>query len=307
MFRVLSCLDGQHDLRLVALAGMVCFVTSLVAINLFHRARRTRNRSRLLWIVSAGIAGGCGIWATHFIAMLAYQPGVPVAYDLILTALSLVSASVLTAFGIACAVALPLRLGVPVGGAMIGLAIGSMHYLGMAALEVPGRLTWSIDLVFSSIILGVMLSIAAMYAATRRSNLTMTFVASLSLSAAIVALHFTGMAAVGVVSDPTRVVTPASIDPSVLALFIAAATTLVLAIGAVGLIIDQRFNEKSDQLSAALDNMYQGLCMLNEDFEVVVVNGRFLDMFGVAPERITPRMPMRALMDLAEIGPARRR
>ncbi len=145
-----------------------------------------------------------------------------------------------------------------------------------------------------------MLSIAAMYAATRRSNLTMTFVASLSLSAAIVALHFTGMAAVGVVSDPTRVVTPASIDPSVLALFIAAATTLVLAIGAVGLIIDQRFNEKSDQLSAALDNMYQGLCMLNEDFEVVVVNGRFLDMFGVAPERITPRMPMRALMDLAE-------
>ncbi len=33
---------------------------------------------------------------------------------------------------------------------MIGLAIGSMHYLGMAALEVPGRLTWSIDLVFSS-------------------------------------------------------------------------------------------------------------------------------------------------------------
>ncbi len=117
MFRVLSCLDGQHDLRLVALAGMVCFVTSLVAINLFHRARQTKNRSRLLWIVSAGIAGGCGIWATHFIAMLAYQPGVPVAFDLILTALSLVSASVLTAFGIACAVALPLRLGVPVGGA----------------------------------------------------------------------------------------------------------------------------------------------------------------------------------------------
>ena len=30
---------------------------------------------------------GCGIWATHFIAMLAYEPGVPVAYGVGQTAL----------------------------------------------------------------------------------------------------------------------------------------------------------------------------------------------------------------------------
>ncbi len=300
MFRVLTCLDTQHDLRLVALAAVVCLVTSLVAINLFQRAHQTRHRARGIWILTAGIAGGCGIWATHFIAMLAYQPGVPIGNDIALTVLSLLSAAVLVAAGLAITAVLPLRLGVPLGGAVIGLAIGTMHYLGMSALEVPGRLTWSLDLVAASIVLGIGFGIAAMYAATRPSNVAMTFVASVALSAAIVGLHFTAMGAVGVVPDPRLAVTPASFGPDALALFIAGATTLVLAIGAFGLIVDQRMREKSEQLAAALHNMSQGLCLLNKDFEVVVVNGRFLEMFGIAPGRVAPRMPMRSLMDLAE-------
>src|ERR1700761_1583310 len=131
-----------------------------------------------------------------------------------------------------------------------------------------------------------------MYVARTYSNVAMTFVASLALSAAIVSLHFTAMGAVAIVPDPRLVVTPAAVDPSVLALFIAAVTTLVLAIGAAGLIVDQRLREKGDQLAAALHNMSQGLCMLNNQFEVVVVNDRFLEMFGVARDRITAHMPM---------------
>lgn len=300
MFRVLTCLGGQHDLRLVALAGIVCVITSLVTVNLIQRAHQSKDRSRCIWIAAAGLAGGCGIWATHFIAMLAYQPGFPVAYNVILTGLSLVCAAVLVAAGVAIAVVLPARLGSLLGGAVIGIAIGSMHYLGMSALEVPGRLTWSIDLVSYSLAFGIGFAIAAIYLAKQSADVAMTFAASLALSAAILGLHFTAMGAVGIEPDPRIVVTPSAIDPSVLALFIAAATTLVLAIGAVGLFVDQRMREKSDQLAAALHNMSQGLCMLNRDFQVVVVNDRFLEMFGIAPERIAPRMPMHSLMDLAE-------
>jgi diguanylate cyclase len=31
------------------------------------------------------------VWATHFVAMLAFSPGVPTAYNIALTALSLVA------------------------------------------------------------------------------------------------------------------------------------------------------------------------------------------------------------------------
>ena len=68
MFRVFSCLTAEHDLRLVGLAGIVCFLASLAAINLFHRATATKGRSRAVWLATAGAASGCGIWATHFIA-----------------------------------------------------------------------------------------------------------------------------------------------------------------------------------------------------------------------------------------------
>src|SRR5687768_316475 len=92
MFRVFNCLFTEHDLRLVVIAGAVCFLSSLTAVSLFHRARATAGKTRINWIMGAGAATGCGIWATHFVAMLAYDPGVNIAYNVGLTALSLLAA-----------------------------------------------------------------------------------------------------------------------------------------------------------------------------------------------------------------------
>src|SRR5262245_17345762 len=96
MFRVFSCLSGEHDWRLVVLAGVVCLLASLVAVSLFHRARKADGRSRLTWLTLAGTSTGCGLWATHFIAMLAYEPVVEVTYEIQLTLLSLIAATVVT-------------------------------------------------------------------------------------------------------------------------------------------------------------------------------------------------------------------
>ena len=92
MFRVISCLTVEHDRRLLALALVICVLASSVTISLFHRAQATGGRDRLIWLGLCAAAGGCGIWATHFIAMLAYQPDVDAGYDPGLTILSLVFA-----------------------------------------------------------------------------------------------------------------------------------------------------------------------------------------------------------------------
>src|ERR1700758_4901949 len=107
MFRVFNCLATQHDLRLVVVAGIVCFLSSLTAITLFYRARETDDGARLIWIAAAGAASGCGIWATHFLAMLAYDPAVPVAYSINLTLVSLLAAAIVTGLGVALAVYFP--------------------------------------------------------------------------------------------------------------------------------------------------------------------------------------------------------
>src|SRR5258706_488532 len=126
MFRVLTCLTTQHDWRIVVIACLVCFVTSLCVVAIFHRARNAQGRGRAIWIAIAGIAAGFGIWATHFIAMLAYDPGIGIAYDIVLTALAFLAAMALTCVGS--------RLSVPPLAIALGIAVVALMILGMTSV-----------------------------------------------------------------------------------------------------------------------------------------------------------------------------
>src|SRR5262245_54891222 len=171
MLRIVSCLTTQHDWRLVLLAGTICFFTSLAAINLFYRASATTHRDRLLWLLTTGAATGYGIWATHFIAMLAYTPGIPAGYDLPLTVMSLFAAWAITGAGFALATYKRLLRLQVASGAIIGVGVAAMHYTGMAALEVQGHVAWSAPYVVASILLGVALAGAAMHLAVQAPGL----------------------------------------------------------------------------------------------------------------------------------------
>src|SRR6266571_265238 len=150
MFRVFNCLTEQHDWRLVVAAALICLCSSLVTVQLVRRARATIGRVRAIWIGTAGCAAGFGIWSTHFVAMLAYEPGVPVAYAILPTAFSLLVAIAVTALGIG--IATRGKTWAPAGGLIVALGVAAMHYLGMQALEVPGQVGWSLDLVVASIL-----------------------------------------------------------------------------------------------------------------------------------------------------------
>ncbi len=168
MFRVLNCLTSDHDWRLVALAVLVCFGASAAALSLLQSARDARGATRAAWIAAAGAVGGGGIWATHFIAIIAYDPPVNVGYDVGLSALSLLVAMTVTAAGLGVAVRAPRSWGAAAGGAIVGAGIAAMHFVGMAALELPGRIAWSPDLVIAAIVLGIALTASALVVAGRK-------------------------------------------------------------------------------------------------------------------------------------------
>src|SRR5580700_2863850 len=128
MLHVIGCIFEQHDLRLVVLAGLLCFFACATAMSMIGRARVATGRIQLAWLGAAGVVAGCGIWATHFVAMLAYETGMPIGYDANLTILSAFIAIVLSAVGYWIALG---RLGPLVGGAVAGAAIGAMHFVGM--------------------------------------------------------------------------------------------------------------------------------------------------------------------------------
>src|SRR5262249_24772001 len=146
----------------------------LAPCSLFHRARPARGRAGLAWLTTAGVTTGCGIWATHFMAMLAYEPGIPVAYNVGLTLLSLMVAAVVTCIGFAVALAIPGLWAVLVGGVVVGAGVGVMHYTGMWAVEVPGYIAWELPLVVASVVLGMVFGAAALASAVRSDEIRTT-------------------------------------------------------------------------------------------------------------------------------------
>ncbi len=288
MFRVFNCLTTQHDWRLVVVAGVVCYLSSLTAITLFNRARSTTGHVRAIWIAAAGAATGCGIWATHSLAMLAYRPGVPIAYDIYLTTLSLVVAAVVTAGGLAVGVFVPARWGAPIGGAIIGGGVACMHYLGMSAVEIPGRVTWDVPLVVASIIVGMVLGMAALAVAVRWQGRRGLWVSALLLTLAIISHHFTAMGAVEIVPDPTRVITQLSLSPNSLAITVASVAMAILGMSLTSAFADRRLDDKGRLLDLALNNMTQGVVMFDRAGRLVVRNDRYLEIYGLPAHLVTP-------------------
>jgi NO-binding membrane sensor protein with MHYT domain/methyl-accepting chemotaxis protein len=282
MFRVLTCLTTEHDWRLVIVAGVVCFFASLTAISLFTRARAADGRARAIWSLAAGAAAGAGIWATHFVAMLAYDPGVSIAYNIGLTVLSLIAAAAVTASGLAVAVSGTGRWGAPVAGAIVGGGIASMHYTGMWALELPGRITWAPVLVAASIILGMLLGMAALTVAVRRNDMRGTTIAAVLLTLAIVSHHFTAMGAVEIIPDPTRVITTFSLSPGLLAFAVASAAMAILGMSLVSAFADRLLENKSRLLATALNSMTQGVVMFDLGGRLLFRNERYIEMYGLA-------------------------
>jgi NO-binding membrane sensor protein with MHYT domain/anti-sigma regulatory factor (Ser/Thr protein kinase) len=244
MLRVIGCITDQHDLRLVILAALICIVGCYTAFSLKARAEASVYTSRHLWLAAAAFVTGSGIWATHFVAELAFRPGLPIAYDVGFTALSVVVAVLVSGLGLAIAL-LRGKHGAAWGGVVVGLGVAAMHYTGMAALRLPATAQWDIDYVVASIIISAVFSSLAMVAARRRSDLLGQLQSTGLLVLAIVGLHFTAMAAVTFFPDPTIAIPDQAISPEWLAIAIAAITILIVGLGLASSAVDHYLAERS--------------------------------------------------------------
>ena len=144
MLTVYNCITLEHDLRLVALAGFICLFASFSAMNLLARAREGASWRSTLWIPASGAVAGCGIWATHFIGILAFRPGEDVTYAAGATVisfflsitLSVVMGIVFSTMAFQLKAALGGVRGRIAGTGFLSLAICALHFTGMTAATV---------------------------------------------------------------------------------------------------------------------------------------------------------------------------
>jgi signal transduction histidine kinase len=249
MLRVFACITDEHDLRLVVLAGLICAFACYTSLGLLARAGAADRGKSLAWLSGSAVVFGAGVWATHFVAELAFQPGLPTGYGLGLTALSIAIAMGMSWLGFAAA---HLGRAPALGGAIVGASIGSMHYVGMAALNVPADVHWNLGFVLSSLAVGIVFGAVALQANSRMSDIRHRAIGASLLVLAIVGLHFTSMAAVTLVPNPLIVMSSEVIDPQWMAVAIAAVTVLIVGLALFGSVVDQHLVERAERESARL-------------------------------------------------------
>ena len=137
MFSVIACIRDDHDFRLIVVAAVICLIGSFATMLLFSRAQECQSHQRRYWIAAAAFASGVGIWATHFIAMLAYESSLPISYGVSLTVLSVVLAIIGSWLAIAVAFEWDNRISFTAGGLLIAFGIAALHFTGMPALSLP--------------------------------------------------------------------------------------------------------------------------------------------------------------------------
>ncbi|MGV3482752.1 MAG: MHYT domain-containing protein, partial [Sphingobium sp.] len=167
MLKVYACIAEQHDHRLVLLAGIICILASVLAVLVARRASALRREQRPQWIALAGVASGLGIWSTHFIAMIAYEPQLPVGYDVPLTLLSIAAAVAMSGLAWWLELRTRRRSLSPLPALVLAAGIATMHYIGMAALRVQGHVLWDGQLVSASLVTSAVLAWTALIARRR--------------------------------------------------------------------------------------------------------------------------------------------
>ncbi|MEU5113894.1 MHYT domain-containing protein [Streptomyces longwoodensis] len=193
--------DGfSYGLVTPLVAYLMACLGGALGLRCTTRAMLVAHSWRPGWLALGAAAIGSGIWTMHFVAMMGFTVrGAPIHYDKPLTYASLGVAILMVGVGIFI-VGYKGASGTALftGGTLTGLGIASMHYLGMASLELNGQLEYNTLTVGFSVVIAMAAATAALWAAGQVRGLVWSVGASLVMGLAVTGMHYTGMAAMSV-------------------------------------------------------------------------------------------------------------
>ncbi|WP_260929537.1 EAL domain-containing protein [Novosphingobium sp. 9] len=274
MFQVFDCVWTQHDHHVVVLAALVWIVASLAFFLALGRAQECGRERRASWLALGGLAGGLGVWATHFVGMLAYHGALPVDYD---PATTVVSAAVAVAGFWAALRSTETRIvpGWLAAGTAATVAVGAMHFIGMAAVRTQGRIAYDWSAVGIAAIVSIVLFSAAFLSFARLRGVMRIAGASLASLLAICALHFTAMSATSLIYDPTLPRVPDGGSRDWLIAAVVGTTMVIVLLTVASTLLDRYLTDLRGFAAATME----GLVILRGG-TIVEANAQFAAIMG---------------------------
>lgn len=295
-------LTGTYDLALVVVSVFIATIASYVTLLIAEYFRDPREPWRTQWLVGGAFALGLGIWLMHFLGMIALQLPVGVAYEPLLTFVSIIPGIAASAIFVYVVTQPFSVLRANVGGLSMGAGIGAMHYVGMAAMQLEGAMTLVPWLVALSLVVGYLLATLALcsrqlVASAVRKAVTREIEILLSailMGCAISGMHYTGMAAARFEFLPGAS-TLTGVSPDALVVPLSIGTSLVLLVLVFLVFVERRLRIAQSTMQRLLETAPDALIIVDADGLIRVANVRVETVFGY-PRRELIGQPVEMLV-----------
>jgi diguanylate cyclase len=199
-----------HEPWLVALSVAIAIQGSFVGLSLAAQLDTAVGARRKLALAGSALTLATGVWAMHFVGMLAASFPSAVDYLALPTLLSFLICVLVVGCGVYAAHASsPPRLRIGGGALAMGLGICVMHYVGVSAVHLAGPIYQAPPFVAASFLVSVAASGFALWALGARPDRTRLFLGAVALGLAISGMHYTAMAGMRldpICFDPARFV-----------------------------------------------------------------------------------------------------
>jgi len=234
---------GEYNPFLVILSVVIASMAAYVALKISDRIKQTpTSKGKRGWGIAGAMAMGIGIWSMHFTGMLAYSLPVKIYYDPTVTLISVFPGIIASAVALYFLNAETIgfwRLNL--GGILMGVGIGTMHYTGMAAMITDGAGMFYNPAWFAlSILVAHVLATFALFVKFASGQMKQygeevtALVSAIIMGCAIVCMHYTGMKAAIFVPDLKATIAPdvlaGLIAPGGLIFFIILGTIAIMGI-----------------------------------------------------------------------------
>ena len=305
-------MTSTYNYWMVALSLAIAICASYTALDLAGRASAaTVGRSRLTWLVGGAVSMGLGIWAMHYIGMLAFKLPVPINYHITTVVVSLAAAVLASAVALFVATRSTWSWGGSVAASIVmGVGIASMHYIGMAAMRVQAMMQWNYAIVTLSVVIAIVVSLVAMWLAFRfrgemRAMAPLKIASACVMGIAVVAMHYTGMAAATFLPtvtapDLTGAVAVSSLGVSGIVLV----TLFVLLFSSITSLFDRRIAAQSSKLQATeeryrrfFERSLSGVYQATLDGRLLDCNDAFARILGYASREVCLTVPLSSHYD----------
>jgi two-component system sensor histidine kinase/response regulator len=229
---------GVYDPTLVATSVVIAILAAFVALSISGRILAAQSeRGRWAWIGAGAVVMGGGIWAMHFVGMLAFSLPCRTGYNPLGTLASVIPGI------LASAVALsvisrreqPSLVQLSIGAVLMGSGIGAMHYSGMAAMEPQALLRYDPIWVGISVVVAVALALLSLsirfrFARGRSSSIPATLVAAAVMGGGVACMHYTAMRAALFFPAANAFGGQMTLPPMILAILITIVTVLIASL-----------------------------------------------------------------------------